>query len=130
MGKESEIIDLKDQAEAREHNLKCDIKKEIDERSKIVNQMNAEVDGPKADIQSKQSQVTKLEKEKRDVSISLDKTQKKINELEVEKTKLKDSLSKLETEKKQNNFGKFRKREKTRWRNGKYSRQPPGTNRE
>merc|ERR1712123_37277 len=105
--KETEISDLKEAAEVKERKLRCDIDKEVEERTKVVNKMNSELDKVKTEISSKQNQITKLEKEKRDISITQDKTQKKLNEIECEKTKLKDVLAKLESEKKQNNFGKY-----------------------
>jgi len=105
--KEKEISDLKDAAEVKERKLRCDIDREVEERTKVVNKMNSELDKVKTDISTKQNQISKLEKEKREISITQDKTQKKLNEIESEKTKLKDVLTKLESEKKQNNFGKY-----------------------
>jgi len=105
--KEKEISDLKDAAEVKERKLRSDIEKEVEERTKVVNKMNSELDKVKTEISTKQNQISKLEKEKREISISQDKTQKKLNEIECEKTKLKDVLTKLEAEKKQNNFGKY-----------------------
>merc|ERR1711892_1235533 len=105
--KEMEISDLKQASEEKERKLQCDIDKEVEERTKVVNKMNSEIDKIKTEISTKQNQMTKLEKEKREISITQDKTQKKLNEIESEKTKLKDVLTKLEAEKKQNNFGKY-----------------------
>jgi len=105
--KENEISDIKQASEVRERKLLSDIDKEVEERTKVVNKMNSEIDKIKTEISTKQNQISKLEKEKREVSISQDKTQKKLNEVESEKTKLKDVLTKLESEKKQNNFGKY-----------------------
>lgn len=105
--KENEISDLKEAADVREQKLKSDIDKEVEERTKVVNKMNSELDKVKTEISSKQNQIGKLEKEKRELSITQDKTQKQLNEIECEKTKLKDVLTKLESEKKQNNFGKY-----------------------
>merc|ERR1711936_184867 len=97
--KENEIVDLKQASELREQKLRSDIDKEVEERTKVVNKMNNEVDKVKMEISTKQNLVTKLEKEKREISISQDKTQKKLNEIESEKIKLKDVLTKLEAEK-------------------------------
>merc|ERR1712066_987514 len=95
----------------KERKLRSDIDKEVEERTKVVNKMNSELDKVKTEISTKQNQISKLEKEKREISITQDKTQKKLNEIESEKTKLKDVLTKLEAEKKTKQLWKIREGE-------------------
>merc|ERR1712183_745465 len=68
--KEMEISDLKQASEEKERKLQCDIDKEVEERTKVVNKMNSEIDKIKTEISTKQNQMTKLEKEKREISIT------------------------------------------------------------
>merc|ERR1712036_213142 len=68
--KEKEISDLKDAAEIKERKLRSDIDKEVEERTKVVNKMNSELDKVKTEISTKQNQISKLEKEKREISIT------------------------------------------------------------
>lgn len=105
--KVAEICDIKQAAHLKENKLKCDIDKEIEEKNRVTNKLNADIDTIKTDLNRKENQISKLEKEKREVSLAQDKSKKKINEIESEMTKLKEVLNRLETEKKTNNFGKY-----------------------
>merc|ERR1712076_263962 len=100
--KESEICDLKQAAEVKESKLKCDINREVEERNRVTNKLNTDIESMKADISKKENIILKLEKEKKDISVNQDKGQKKINEIESEMKKLKEVLNRLECEKKNN----------------------------
>merc|ERR1712173_255873 len=82
--KEAEISDLKQLSDIKERQLKCDIEREVEEKSKVTNKLNAEIDTIKSEISKKETQISKIEKEKREISIAQDKSKKKINELESE----------------------------------------------
>merc|ERR1711934_601133 len=84
--KEAEICDLKQLSDIKERQLKCDIEREVEEKSKVTNKLNAEIDTIKSEISKKETQISKMEKEKREISIAQDKSKKKINELENEMT--------------------------------------------
>merc|ERR1712083_1143718 len=60
--------------------------REVEEKVKVTNKLNAEIDTIKSEISKKETQISKIEKEKREISIAQDKSKKKINELESEKT--------------------------------------------
>merc|ERR1712173_40304 len=82
--KESEISDLKQLSDIKERQLKCDIEREVEEKTKVTNKLNAEIETIKSEISKKETQISKIEKEKREISIAQDKSKKKINELESE----------------------------------------------
>merc|ERR1712008_664452 len=105
--KEAEIGDLKQVSEIKEKKLKCDIEREAEEKNKVTKKLNSEIETMKTDVSKKENQIGKLEKEKRDISITQEKSKKKINEIESEMTKLKEVPTRLEGEKKTNNFGKY-----------------------
>ena len=111
--KETELSDLKEATEIKERKLKCDIGKEAEEKVRVTNKLNSDIESMKTEISKKENQITKLEKEKRDISITQDKGKKKINDIESEVTKLRDALIKLEAEKKTNNFGKYEREKMT-----------------
>lgn len=107
--KDQELFDLRQVSEIKERKLECDIKQAVEERIQIVTELKIDIENLRAGIVGKQSDISKLEKEKREITLTCDKSKKQIEELEKERNKLKEVLNKLETEKKSNNFGKYEK---------------------
>merc|ERR1712211_97941 len=68
--KESEISDLKQLSDIKERQLKCDIEREVEEKTKVTNKLNAEIETIKSEISKKETQISKIEKEKREISIA------------------------------------------------------------
>merc|ERR1712083_13439 len=64
--KEAEIGDLKQVSEIKEKKLKCDIEREVEEKNKVTNKLNSEIETMKSDVSKKENQIAKLEKEKRE----------------------------------------------------------------
>merc|ERR1711997_1305434 len=87
--KEAEICDLKQLSDIKERQLKCDIEREVEEKVKVTNKLNAEIDTIKSEISKKETQISKIEKEKREISIAQDKRKKKKRKGEKKKKKKK-----------------------------------------
>merc|ERR1712037_656843 len=52
--KEAEICDLKQLSDIKERQLKCDIEREVEEKTKVTNKLNAEIDTIKSEISKKE----------------------------------------------------------------------------
>merc|ERR1739844_101865 len=75
--KENELVDYKQVAEIKEKKLLGDIDREKEDKQKFQTKLKAEIDELKSDVSKKQGDITKLEKEKRDITVNRDKTAKK-----------------------------------------------------
>lgn len=107
--KEKELQDLRQVADIKERKLQNDIDRVTEEQTRTVQDLGKEIEKLQKEINAKQNEVNRLEKEKKEVSLAKDKTKKTMDDLEKEREKLKESLAKLESEKKNNNFGKYEK---------------------
>jgi len=76
---------IKQVAEIKEKKLLGDIDREKEDKQKIQTKLIAEIDDLKADVSKKQGDISKLEKEKREITVNRDKTAKKVDEIEKEK---------------------------------------------